>query len=83
MRSKDIPGGAEGHARRTAKEGGFGDGTEEEEVGGGEQGDRQEGKSASAKALCIPLNQPKLEKGARCFACGLPANCSIVWGRSY
>ena len=84
VRSKNIPAGAarEGQARRTAEEGMVGDSTEEGEGGEG-QGEREEGKSASAKALCIPLKQPKLEEDARCFACGLPANCSILWGRSY
>ena len=42
-----------------------------------------EGKSASAKALCVPLDQERLAAGERCFACGLPASCRMVWGRSY
>ena len=39
--------------------------------------------TGSAKALCIPLDQPQLPEGAVCFQCGKPATCFAVFGRSY
>lgn len=39
--------------------------------------------TGSVKTLNIPYEQEKLESGAKCFACGQPANCWALWGRSY
>jgi prolyl-tRNA synthetase len=39
--------------------------------------------SMGAKTLCIPFEQPVLEKGTKCFACGEEAKSWTVWGRSY
>lgn len=39
--------------------------------------------TGSAKTLCIPLEQPDLPEGAKCFACGKPATVTALWGRSY
>ncbi len=36
-----------------------------------------------AKTLCIPLEQPPLPEGARCFKSGKPAKNWALWGRSY
>lgn len=39
--------------------------------------------TGSAKTLCKPLDQPQLEEGTKCFACGEPAKVTALWGRSY
>ena len=39
--------------------------------------------TGSAKTLCKPLEQPKLEEGTKCFACGEKATATALWGRSY
>ena len=37
----------------------------------------------TCKTLNMPLDQPKLEEGTKCFSCGNPAKATAVWGRSY
>ena len=37
----------------------------------------------TCKTLNMPLDQPKLEEGAKCFFCGKPAQITAIWGRSY
>ena len=37
----------------------------------------------TCKTLNMPLNQPKLEEGTKCFFCGKPAVVTAIWGRSY
>ena len=37
----------------------------------------------TCKTLNMPLNQPKLEEGTKCFFCGKPAKVTAIWGRSY
>ena len=37
----------------------------------------------TCKTLNMPLEQPKLEEGAKCFFCGKPAKATAIWGRSY
>jgi prolyl-tRNA synthetase len=60
------------------------DRSKEESLAAMEQGDDDEVTlTGSAKTLCIPFDQPKLEAGAKCFACGKPATCKALWGRSY
>lgn len=39
--------------------------------------------TGSAKTLCLPFEQPELEKCATCFACGKEAKVWALWGRSY
>ena len=39
--------------------------------------------TGAAKSLCIPFDQPELPAGAKCFACGKPAACWCLFGRSY
>ena len=39
--------------------------------------------SAAAKTLCIPFDQPELPAGTPCFISGKPAQCWVLWGRSY
>lgn len=36
-----------------------------------------------AKTLCIPLEQPELAPGTKCFVTGKPAKNWALWGRSY
>ena len=36
-----------------------------------------------AKTLCIPLEQPDLAPGTKCFVSGKPAKNWALWGRSY
>lgn len=36
-----------------------------------------------AKTLCIPLEQPPLPEGTKCFKTGRPAKNWALWGRSY
>jgi prolyl-tRNA synthetase len=36
-----------------------------------------------AKSLCIPLEQPELPPGTKCFVTGKPAKNWALWGRSY
>ena len=45
--------------------------------------DAEAGLTGAAKSLCIPLEQPKMAEGAVCFACGKPAKCFCLFGRSY
>ncbi|EGR33982.1 prolyl-tRNA synthetase family protein, putative [Ichthyophthirius multifiliis] len=45
--------------------------------------ENESGLSGSAKSLCIPLEQEKLEENAVCFACGGKAQVRVFWGRSY
>lgn len=45
--------------------------------------DAEAGLTGAAKSLCIPLEQPTLEEGTVCFACGKPAKCFCLFGRSY
>jgi prolyl-tRNA synthetase len=37
----------------------------------------------AAKTLCIPFDQPELPAGTPCFISGKPAECWVLWGRSY
>ena len=39
--------------------------------------------TGAAKTLCIPNEQSEVEEGKMCFACGKPATCTALWGRSY
>ena len=39
--------------------------------------------TAGAKTLCIPLEQPDLPPGTKCFKTGKPAKNWALWGRSY
>ncbi len=39
--------------------------------------------TAGAKTLCIPLEQPELPPGTKCFQSGKPAKNWALWGRSY
>lgn len=39
--------------------------------------------TGAAKTLCIPFEQPELPEGTKCFACGEPATCWCLFGRSY
>jgi len=39
--------------------------------------------SGSAKSLCIPFEQPSLDLGTKCFACGNDATAWCLFGRSY
>ncbi len=39
--------------------------------------------TGSAKTLCIPLEQPPLPEGTKCFITGTPATKWVLWGRSY
>lgn len=39
--------------------------------------------SMGAKSLCIPFEQPKLEKDAKCIGCGQKAEFYTMFGRSY
>lgn len=39
--------------------------------------------SGSAKTLCIPFDQEKLEENAECFVCRQKATKYVLWGRSY
>jgi prolyl-tRNA synthetase len=38
---------------------------------------------ATAKTLCIPLQQTPLNEGQKCFFCGENAQLRVIWGRSY
>ncbi len=49
----------------------------------GNQEDNRVAISAAAKALCIPLEQPDLPPGTKCFISGKPAVKWVLWGRSY
>jgi len=42
-----------------------------------------DGGEAGAKALCIPLKQPDMPEGTKCFFTGRPAVNFCLWGRSY
>ena len=43
----------------------------------------QEDTVGTCKTLNIPLEQPNIEEGSVCFACGKPAKVLAIWGRSY
>ncbi len=49
----------------------------------GVQEDNRVATSLAAKALCIPLEQPDLPSGTKCFISGKPAVKWVLWGRSY
>jgi len=50
----------------------------------GEEGeDARCATSVAAKTLCIPFEQPELPAGTKCFFTGKPAECWVLWGRSY
>ncbi|KAH3759655.1 prolyl-tRNA synthetase [Pelomyxa schiedti] len=42
-----------------------------------------EGLTGAAKSLCVPFQQPALPANTVCFACGAPALCYALFGRSY
>ena len=44
---------------------------------------QEEDSVGTCKTLNIPLEQPKIEEGTKCFACGNPAKVLTIWGRSY
>lgn len=48
-----------------------------------EKMETEESLSGSAKTLCMPLNQDKLEEGTKCFNCEEKALSWVMWGRSY
>jgi len=51
---------------------------------GGEDEDGQNvGLTGSAKALCIPLEQPEMPDGQLCFVSGEVAKKWVLFGRSY
>ena len=82
LRSKSVPGAGSLDLPAECKQGAVNG----EREGGEDQEDglcEVEERSASAKALCVPLEQETLAADARCFACRQPATCSILWGRSY
>lgn len=54
-----------------------------EEYLNGEAEDERTATSVAAKTLCIPFDQPELPKGTPCFVSGKPAECWVLWGRSY
>ena len=37
----------------------------------------------TCKTFNIPLEQPKLAEGTKCFFCGKPATVEAIWGRTY
>lgn len=39
--------------------------------------------TGAAKTLCLPIDQPPLPEGAKCFITGKPATKWALWGRSY
>eukprot|EP00831_Metopus_contortus_P050536 TRINITY_DN4247_c0_g1_i8.p1 TRINITY_DN4247_c0_g1~~TRINITY_DN4247_c0_g1_i8.p1 ORF type:complete len:184 (+),score=34.85 TRINITY_DN4247_c0_g1_i8:41-553(+) len=39
--------------------------------------------TGSIKTLNIPMESDQLKEGEKCFACGQPAECIVLWGRSY
>jgi len=39
--------------------------------------------TGAAKSLCIPFDQPALEKDQKCFNCDHPAKHWTLWGRSF
>ncbi len=43
----------------------------------------EEDSVGTCKTLNMPLDQPKLEEGTKCFSCGNPAKATAIWGRSY
>ncbi len=49
----------------------------------GDQEDNRVATSVAAKSLCIPLEQPDLPPGTKCFISGKPAVKWVLWGRSY
>ena len=44
---------------------------------------QEEDTVGTCKTLNIPLEQPNIEEGTKCFACGNPAKVLTIWGRSY
>ena len=49
----------------------------------GEEEDEKCATPVAAKTLCIPFDQPELPPGTACFVSGKPAQCWVLWGRSY
>lgn len=43
----------------------------------------EENTVATAKTLCIPVEQKPLKEGTNCFFCGKKAEVSVFWGRTY
>ncbi|UKK00122.2 prolyl-tRNA synthetase [Theileria orientalis] len=41
------------------------------------------GRTGAMKSLCVPLEQPELPEGTKCFWTGKPAKKWVLWGRSY
>jgi len=39
--------------------------------------------TGAMKPLCIPLEQPDMPEGTKCFFTGKPAKRYCLWGRSY
>lgn len=39
--------------------------------------------SGAMKTLCMPLEQPEMPPGTKCFFTGQPARRWCLWGRSY
>ena len=37
----------------------------------------------TCKTFNIPMEQPKLAEGTKCFFCGKPAVVEVIWGRTY
>jgi prolyl-tRNA synthetase len=54
-----------------------------EETLAGQEEEAETATSAAAKTLCIPFDQPPLPAGTPCFISGKPAQCWVLWGRSY
>lgn len=56
---------------------------DEEEVEDDVKRNSSSGEAMGAKTLCIPLEQPDLPEGTKCFRTGRPAKNWALWGRSY
>ena len=56
---------------------------DEEEVEDDVKRNSASGDAMGAKTLCIPLEQPDLPEGTKCFRSGKPAKNWVLWGRSY
>lgn len=51
--------------------------------GGSPEEDSQFGMTGSAKALCVPFDQPEMPAGLKCFVSGERAERWVLFGRSY
>jgi hypothetical protein len=51
--------------------------------GGEEEDGRNVGLTGSAKALCVPFEQPEMPDGQLCFVSGEVAKKWVLFGRSY